>query len=172
MMFSFAQFLFFFSFLLGIYCKDESSAVTTKPNEIQNTEESKNNLFGVASIAGIASRNGRVSSVTGVQFYPQIGAAAGLVNDEDGYIFLKSQTGIKNMYPTGLGIAPLPINIYKTHPPMQTLPIQLLSHFQRGKIIEPISPWFVNSMLTEVRKMNNDLPTWFSPNLYYSFGSH
>ncbi|KAL0851532.1 hypothetical protein ABMA28_007321 [Loxostege sticticalis] len=125
-----------------------------------------NGLYGVASIAGVASRNGRVSSLGGIQFYPGLDPSLTLTNNDGaGYYYPltvtkegdgKYASGSIQFYPGSVvvsstarsgfpsDIKPLPLNINNRlfkDIMFQPLP----DYFEKARNVDPIEPWFLKN---------------------------
>ncbi|XP_028166945.1 uncharacterized protein LOC114357511 [Ostrinia furnacalis] len=155
--------LYFFCTILIVFVKADD--LPRPEQEVLQPEES-NGIFGVSSVAGIASRNGRVSSLGGIQIYPGLDQQITYTsNDGAGYYYPltvtkegdgKYASGSIQLYPGSVvvsstarsgypsDIKALPLSINRPFKEFLFQPVP--DFFEKQRNIDPIEPWFLKNM--------------------------
>ncbi|RVE47775.1 hypothetical protein evm_007530 [Chilo suppressalis] len=167
------------------------ASISAKPDgENMQLAESNNGFYGVASVAGITSRNGRISSLGGIQIYPGTDSSVRVTNEGVTFYHPSTNNAGGNFATGSIGLLgpgsvlvsstagsgdikplPLSINVKKSSPPLlkefvfQPLP----DIFEKARNFQPIEPWFTRNVYAFNPPKLPSFDAWVYPNFNQLF---
>lgn len=148
-----------------------------KPTVVTKTFRSPDGVYGIASISGVASRNGRVSSMSGVNFYPANNREGSIVLAKSGnklpepITFSKEENG---KYTSGtIKIGPGSVSVSSIarsgFPADSSSTLKLDDDMFFSSIpsfhARSLNPWFPNNInFMQPFRYNTMRPSWAYPN--------